>query len=210
MMVKILLAQILMIDRTLLLISVFLFFMGLICSIPVVKKEIHFLLRYPLWIWNKLKIFLQKQPSFLQLFLLIFFFNSFSLLFNIVSGFGVILPFFFSFLIGMNVGIIGYNEGGLKALFGMFLAPHAIFELPAAWFSTTLGMQIGREILINPDNVEKIFQHSLNFYVQIIIPLLLIAGLIESALIRFFLKSLQHPASLSDKPLDTQQKNSKN
>ena len=209
-MVKIFVAQILLIDRTLLLISVFLFFVGLICSILVVKNEIHFLLRYPLWIWNRLKIFLQKQPTFAQLFLLIFFFNSLSLFSNILSGFGIILPYFFSFLIGLNVGIIGYKEGGWRALFGTLLAPHVIFELPAAWFSTTLGMQIGREILINTDNVEKFFSQSLGFYVQIIFPLLLIAALIESALISFFLKSLQHSTSLPKKPLDAQQENSEN
>jgi len=209
-MIKIVSAQILLIDQNLFLISVFLFFAGLLYSIPVVNKEILILMRYPLWIWKKLKFFLQKQPSFLKLFLLIFFFNSFSLFFNIVSGFAVILPCFFSLFIGLNVGVIGYYEGGWKALFGMLLTPHALFELPAAWFSTTLGMQIGREILINPTNINKFSHQSLSFYIQIIIPLLLIAALIESVLISFLMKSLQHPASFPEKPLDAQQENSEN
>ena len=197
--------QISLIDRTLFLISVFLFFAGVICSIPIVDKEIRFLLRYPCWIWQKLKIFLQKQPSFLRLFSLIFFFNSFSLLMNVLSGIGVIFPYLFSFFIGINVGIIGYKEGGWKALFGMFLGPHVIFELPAAWLSTTLGMQIAREIVTNLSNVEIILQLCLNFYLTIILPLLLIAGLTESALIRFLSRSLQHASSLPDKPFESQQ-----
>ncbi|MBC8185837.1 stage II sporulation protein M [candidate division KSB1 bacterium] len=171
-------------------ISVFLFFVGLICSIPVVKKEIRFFLFYPLWVWKRLKLFLQTEPTFLKLFLFIFSFNSVSLFFNIVSGISVVLPCLFSFLIGLNVGIIGYHEGGWKALFGMFVAPHVIFELPAAWISTTLGMQIGREILLGSTPVAPIVQQCLLVYVQLIFPLLFIAGLIEAALINFMMKQL--------------------
>jgi len=198
------------IDFNLFLLSAGLFFAGLIFSIIVVKRDITFLLRYPLWIWNKLKALLQKQPSFLKLFLLIFFFNSCSLLFNIISGFGVALPYLFAFITGMNVGIIGYKEGGIKALFVMFFVPHAILELPAAWLSTTLGMQLGRELLIKTSNTGDVFILSLTIYLQIIIPLLLTAALIESALIHFSLKKLQHPASFSDEPFETQKQNNGN
>ena len=201
-MLKIFQTQILLLDRSLFLVSVILFFIGLVCSIAVVKKNIRFFLIYPLWIWRKLSYFLKKQPSFIQLFLLIFFFNSLSLFINIISGIAVILPYFFSFLIGLNVGIIGYHEGGWRTLFGMFLTPHVIFELPAAWFSTTLGMQIGREILINSSMASSIAQQSLLFYVQLIIPLLFLAGLIEAALIKFMMNSLEHTASFPEKPFD--------
>ncbi len=186
-MFKIIQAHILFIDRTLFLISVFLFFIGLTCSIPVVKKEIRFLLFYPLWVWKRLKLFLQSEPTLPKLFLFIFFFNSASLFTNIVSGIVVFLPFLFSFFIGLNVGIIAYHEGGWKALFGMFIAPHVIFELPAAWISTTLGMQIGCEISAGSNSVTQIVQQSLLVYVQLIFPLLLIAGLIEAALINFII-----------------------
>jgi uncharacterized membrane protein SpoIIM required for sporulation len=203
-MLKILQTQLQFIDRTLFSISVFLFFIGLIGSIPVVKNEIRFFLYYPLWVWKRLKMFLQAKPPFFKLFLFIFFFNSISLVANIISGIGVILPYVFSFLIGLNVGIIGYFEGGRKALLGMFLAPHVIFELPAAWISTTLGMQIGQEILKGSSLVVPILKQSMLLYVHILIPLLLIAGIIEAALINIMMKPLQHAASFAEEPLDTQ------
>ena len=206
-MFKILLTQLQLIDRTLFMISVFLFFSGLICSIPVVKKEIRFFLFYPLWVWKRLKMFLQSEPPFLKLFLFIFVFNSVSLLANIISGIGVILPFLFSFLIGLNVGIIGYQEGGGKALLGMFIAPHVIFELPAAWCSTTLGMQIGQEMLMGSTLVVLMIKQSLLFYLHLIVPLLLIAGLIEATLIHLMMKPSKHAASFSEEPFETQQQN---
>ena len=88
------------------------------------------------------------------------------------------------------MGIIAYHEGGWKALFGMFFAPHVIFEVPAVWISATLGMQIGREIFLDSPFVFLIVRQSMLAYVQLILPLLFIAGLIEAALINMMLKPL--------------------
>ncbi len=199
--------HILILDRKFLLISVLLFFSGVLSSILVVKKELRLLLRYPVWMWKQLKKFLLRQPSFAQLFLLIFLFNALSLFVNVISGLSVVLPYLFCFFVGLNVGVIGYKEGGAQALLLMFFSPHVLFELPAAWFSTTLGMQLGKAVCKGISVSAPVFKQSFIFYFQIIVPLLLIAGLIESALISHHIKLSKHAASFSDKPLHGQQDN---
>ena len=98
------------------------------------------------------------------------------------------LPIIFGILIGMNVGIIAYKEGGIKAIISMFVAPNALFELPAAWLSISLGMRLGWEMIAKNANVGLIFSQCLLIYLRIILPLLLIAALLESALIYISLK----------------------
>lgn len=191
-------------------VSVGLFVSGLLLSVWIVKKQIRFLLWYPEWIWKKLKNFLGTKPGFSKLFLLIFLLNASSLFCNLISGFGVVLPVFFAILIGMNVGIIAYEEGGIKALILMFFAPHAIFELPAAWLSIALGIRLGMEIITPNANIRWIFYQNLSLYLCAILPLLFIAALIESALIYFSIKKLQHPSTLPQEPFDAQKNNNSN
>lgn len=114
------------------------------------------------------------------------------------------LPIIFGILIGMNVGIIAYKEGGIKAIFSMFVAPNALFELPAAWLSISAGMRLGWEMIARNANVGLIFSQLLFIYLCIILPLLFIAALLESTLIYISLKKLQHSTSLAQEPLDAQ------
>ncbi|OQX96120.1 hypothetical protein B6I21_01850 [candidate division KSB1 bacterium 4572_119] len=198
------------IDWNLFFLASFLFFAGVLAAIPVVKKDITFLLLYPLWVWKKLKEILEKNNSFLKLFFLIFVFNSLSLFTNFLSGFGIILPYLLLLFTGLNVGIIGYKEGKLKALFVMFLSPHAFFELPALWMSAMLGMKIGANLVSSATEIFDLFGLGLLFFGGIIIPLLLIAALIESALIRISIISLKQSPPLPAEPLQTQEQNHSN
>lgn len=198
------------IDWNLFFLASFLFFAGVLAAIPAVKKDITFLLLYPLWVWKKLKEILEKNNSFLKLFFLIFVFNSLSLFTNFLSGFGIILPYLLLLFTGLNVGIIGYKEGKLKALFVMFLSPHAFFELPALWMSAMLGMKIGANLVSSATEIFDLFGLGLLFFGGIIIPLLLIAALIESALIRISIISLKQSPPLPAEPLQTQEQNHSN
>lgn len=191
-------------------ISAGLFIFGLFLSIYVVKKRIKWLCWYPEWIWNKLKAFLGNKPAYTELFLLIFVLNSVSLFFNLVSGFGIVLPIIFAILIGMNVGIIGYKEGGIKALLLMFFAPHALFELPAAWLSIALGIRLGLEMIAVNCGIKLIFSKILFIYLYVILPLLFLAALVESAFIYASSKQLQHSASLPQEPFEAEEKNNQN
>lgn len=184
------------------LLSAGLFVSGLILSVYAVKKQIRFLCWYPEWIWKKLKNFLISQPGYVKIFLLIFLLNASSLFFNLISGFGVVLPIVFAILIGMNVGIIGYKEGGMKALILMFFAPHAFFELPAAWLSIALGIRLALEMITPNPNIQWTFYQSLSIYWRVILPLLFIAALLESALVYFSIKKLQHSTALPQEPFD--------
>lgn len=182
--------------------SAALFIIGVCLSIYVVKKEIKWICWYPEWIWNKLKSFLEKQPNFSKLFLMILILNSTSLFFNLISGFGVGLPIVFAVLTGMNVGIIAYKEGGIKTLLSMFVAPHVIFELPAAWLSIALGIRLGLAMISPESKVGFTFSQSLLIYLRVILPLLFIAALLESGLVFFSLKRLQHTASFPNEPFN--------
>lgn len=184
------------------LIAAGLFFAGLWLSIGVVKKQIRLLCWYPEWIWEKLQDFLNHRPSLIKLFALIFLLNASSLFFNLISGFGVVLPAVFAILLGMNVGIIAYEEGGIKALASMFIAPHALFELPAAWLSIALGLRLGLEMIAPNSNIRWIFHQNLSLYVQVILPLLFIAAVLESIFVYVSFQKLQHPTSLPQKPFD--------
>jgi len=103
----------------------------------------------------------------------------------------------------MNVGIIAYKEGGTKAFLSMFVAPNAIFELPAAWLSIALGIRLGLEMIASESKVGMIFSECLLVYFKVILPLLLIAALFESALVYISIKKLQHPTSLPKEPLES-------
>jgi len=180
-----------------------LFITGLFLSISVAKKEIKWLCWYPEWIWNKLKTFLEKQPGLGKLLLLIFILNSSSLFLNLMSGFVVVLPVIFAVLTGMNVGIIAYKEGGTKAIILMFAAPNAIFELPATWLSIALGIRLGLEMITNAANVGLLVSQILFIYLHAILPLLLIAALLEAGVIFVSIKKLQHSTALTKEPFDT-------
>ncbi|MDZ7402020.1 MAG: stage II sporulation protein M [candidate division KSB1 bacterium] len=185
-------------------ISIALFITGLILSVVVVKKQFRWLLWYPEWMRRVLKEFLARNPGFFKLFMVIFLINTFSLGFNVLSGFGVVLPGVFAILIGIHVGVIAYQEGGWKAMIMMFLAPHVVFELPAAWLSLALGFRLGLEILTSGGDAQLVFWQSVGIYYRIIVPLLWIAALLEAALISVSLKRSQHSSSFPQQPLEPQ------
>ncbi|MEK6913938.1 MAG: stage II sporulation protein M [Nanoarchaeota archaeon] len=99
------------------------------------------------------------------------FFGIFSLVGAITNG----------YLLGF-VSFLSVNDGGILTLWKIF--PHGIFELPAVFISLGLGLKIGtfafqkkklysfRNYLIN----------SLKVFLLVIVPLLVIAGIIEGTL----------------------------
>lgn len=184
--------------------SVVLFMLGLMLSVVIVKKQLGWLLWYPNWIRDRLKRLLLRGPGFGKLFLLIFLINATSLGCNLLSGFGVILPAIFAILIGINVGAIAYQEGGGRTMLTMFLAPHVVFELPAAWLSLALGFRLGIEIIGSSGEVRLVFLQCLSIYWRLILPLIWIAAMLEAAFISAATKKLQHPAPLPQQPLDPQ------
>lgn len=104
-----------------------------------------------------------------------------------VSFFGMILGIFLGIIPTLTLIVNGYVLGFVLnksiASEGIFiiwrLFPHGIFEIPAVLISTSLGIKIGT----NFKNIKKNFKSSLRIFILIVIPLLVIAGIIESILV---------------------------
>jgi stage II sporulation protein M len=134
-----------------------------------------------------MELFVGKNLS--ETISLIFLNNARACLFSILLGimFGI-LPIISAVFNGYLVGFVikfAVAEEGLSVLWR--LLPHGIFELPAVLISMGLGLRFGIEIFKkNPGKTLKInFQESMRAFFIIIIPLLLIAALIEGFLVYF-------------------------
>ncbi|MDZ7263546.1 MAG: stage II sporulation protein M [candidate division KSB1 bacterium] len=196
-----------LISPGLLLLAIMLFVVGVMLSPLAVKKQVTILLWYPNWVWSRLKRFMATEPSFWRLCLVIFMLNATSLLFNLCIGFGVVVPFIAAVVLGLNVGIIAYQEGGFKTLGAMFLAPHTLFELPAAWLSLALSIRIGLTLIQQPTALGFVVKTSLAIYLKLILGLLFLAAVIEAGLIVLFRGQSQHATPLADEPFGSQQDN---
>lgn len=85
------------------------------------------------------------------------------------------------------VSSISVNNSGLLSLFKIL--PHGIFELPAIFISLGLGLKTGM-FVFRKDKMKAFMDYlsnSLRIFLLIIIPLLIIAGIIEGTLV-FLLK----------------------
>jgi stage II sporulation protein M len=112
-----------------------------------------------------------------------------------------LLSFFLGFFLGIfpvlgaatNGLILGYvlNLATAKAgpLVALKLFPHGIFELPAIFISMGLGLKLGATFLTQTKNLKtelkRRFFSSANVLLRIVIPLLILAAIIEGLLIIF-------------------------
>lgn len=128
--------------------------------------------------------------NWLQLFLFIFKNNLLSALFALFLGFFFgIVPLFNALLNGAVLGYVVARTIPLTGLAGLWrLLPHGIFELPAIFIAIGLGIKFGAALLtFSPRTIlRKRFSDSLGVFVYVILPLLLLAALIEATLILFF------------------------
>ena len=113
--------------------------------------------------------------------------NSGATFVGLFSGFlfGVI-PFFNTVLNGFVLGFasaFSVSGNGLVSL--LRLLPHGIFELPAVFISLGLGFKFGSFLFFkNPqEKFKEFFIKSMNVYFFVILPLLVIAAVIEGLLI---------------------------
>ena len=109
-----------------------------------------------------------------------------ALTFGIILG---IYPFLSALLNGYLLGFVGRmvtSQEGIGTLWKIL--PHGIFELPAIFIAFGLGMKLGTVFF--KKNFRKTFKEyikkSLEVLVFVIIPLLIIASIIEGSLIGLF------------------------
>lgn len=107
----------------------------------------------------------------------------FTMIFGIFLGiFPVISAIANGYLLGF-VANFAIQEDGIFSLWRVF--PHGIFELPAVFISFALGLRLGVSIF-SKEKFRKFnenFISSLKTFILIIIPLLIIAAIIEGTLI---------------------------
>jgi len=136
------------------------------------------------------KILEQTQGlSFFELVSFIFLNNTKSAFLGMVFGiFFGIFPVIVTLVNGYFLGYVSYlsvKAGGIISLIS--LLPHGIFELPAIFISLGMGLKLGGVVFNkNPKKSFKLlFINSIKVFVFLIIPLLIIAAIIESFLIFF-------------------------
>lgn len=101
------------------------------------------------------------------------------------SGFGIFPVFtilFNGYIVGF-ISAISVSHFGIATLWKLF--PHGIFELPAVFISAGMGLKIGSFIFQKrkADAFRHYFMNSLRVFLFVVIPLLIIAAIIEGSLI---------------------------
>ena len=160
----------------------FFFFIGFFIKAPGILEE-----RILEFIKELLKKTAEMSQSELTSFI---FFNNLQssfmgMLFGIIFG---IFPILTTLVNGYLLGFVAkktVEEGGIFVLWRLF--PHGIFELPALFISLGLGLKLGTFIF--KKNKLKVLStyllKSIKVFFFIVIPLLIIAAIIEGALIFF-------------------------
>ncbi len=172
------------INTRIFLFSVLLFFIGYAFAPFAYYKKLKWLTSYPFFIIHLIEQYFNKEWHPLKIFLVIFIINSFSLFINLVSAFGIILPLLFSIYLGINLGVVMYHTLEGKFYYISLLNPVAIIELPAVWISYTMAIQYSAAKFFNIPGIDSVpFILYLTYFLNTILPLLLIAGIIETVLI---------------------------
>jgi len=166
------------------LLSILLFFIGYALAPTAYFKKIKILTAYPFFITNLIDKHFNKDWPAIKIFAVIFSLNSISLLINLLSAYGIVLPLLFSIYLGLNLGIIMYHTLEGRYFYLSLLNPVAILELPATWISFTLAIQFSAVRFFNINGLSTIsFNQYFIYFYSTVIPILFIAGIIETALI---------------------------
>ena len=125
-----------------------------------------------------------------QLIKFLFLNNVQSAFFGMILGFGFGIFSMVSIVVnGYLIGFVALKSveiGGIFVLWKLF--PHGIFELPALFISVGLGLKLGSFMFRKDINqtLGTYFKESIRAFVFIVIPLLIIAAIIEGSLIFIF------------------------
>lgn len=172
------------INTQIFIISILLFFVGYAIAPTAYYKKIKWLTAYPFFIIKLMDAFFKNKHHPLKIFFILFTLNTLSLFLNLISAWGILLPFIFVLYMGLNIGVVMYHSLEGKFYYIGLLNPVAILELPAAWLSITMAMQFSLQHYLNISFLPTIsFLQYVDYFLYTIIPLLLLAGIIETILI---------------------------
>ncbi|MFH1365258.1 MAG: stage II sporulation protein M [archaeon] len=128
-----------------------------------------------------------KGMSTFQLISFIFFNNLQASLMSLLFGFFLgIFPILFTILNGYILGFVAslaVGQEGFLSLLSLF--PHGVFELPAVFISLGIGLRLGAFIF--QKNKKEFFKknmpNAMKVFLFMVVPLLLVAAIIEGILI---------------------------
>lgn len=152
---------------------------------------IGFIFPAPLLVSQKISEYLNflldktKDFGLKQMFFFIFFNNLKSSFFGIIFGiFAGIFPVAGSLINGYVLGFVSKLTVAENGFFVLWrLIPHGIFELIAVFISFGMGLKLGIEVFTKKETFIKNLKFSLKIFFLIVLPLLLIAAIIESLII---------------------------
>ncbi len=105
------------------------------------------------------------------------------ILFGVFLGIpSALFTLFNGYVVGF-VSSLAVSSSGASSLMG--LLPHGIFELPAIFFSFAMGVKLGSFVFYR-DKMNKFvyfFKESLRVFLFVVLPLLIVAAIVESFLI---------------------------
>ena len=128
--------------------------------------------------------FFEKTHHPLKIFFILISLNTLSLFLNLLSAWGVILPYLFVIYMGINIGIVMYHSLEGRYYYIGLLNPVALLELPAAWLSIAMAIQFSLTHYFKMTGLEVIsFNQYLKYFTITVLPLLFIAGVVETILI---------------------------
>jgi len=163
-------------------ISLFFVFAIIGFFVPISKEIMDIILEYVKQILAQ-----TKDLSMFQLISFIFLNNLQASFLGLTLGLLLgIFPVFFAIFNGYILGVIAsltVNQEGLISLLKLF--PHGIFELPAVFISLGMGLKLGAFIFQKKKKefFKKNMVNSIKTFLFVILPLLLVAAIIEGVLI---------------------------
>lgn len=100
---------------------------------------------------------------------------------------GVLVGIFPVIMLITNGYVLGFvarhsvNHGGIFVLWKIL--PHGVFELPAIIMSAGIGIYLGTILFRKDRKFRKDFVDAIRFFIFVVVPLLIVAGIIEGTLI---------------------------
>ncbi len=132
-----------------------------------------------------------SDKNIFQVFFMILSQNSFATLLTLLLGITLIVPLFSLCFNAYFVGAITMQktqEIGMEAF--IRLIPHGIFEIPAFLLAISFGLRLMLG-LFKGKKLGQLYKDALKVYVFVILPLLIVAALIETLAIGFVGSSLK-------------------
>ena len=166
--------------------SIFLFGIGLVIGLMIVNRFPQMAETFESSLASFIKVF-RGLPKF-KLAGAIFVNNTVKTLAMILLGnlLGVV-PAFFLVVNGAALGMVLSLSGQTRGIWVSLLSvlPHGILELPAVFLGTAIGMMMGTSIArkLFAKSTSKIgteLGHALKFFCTVIVPLLLVAAIVEA------------------------------